>query len=75
MLSNTAPALDGGYLANKASSQDLQAEYAQLRDELEHLLTNPVKDFQRIDALVDRLELVQLAFKEQHGIKGNNPNE
>ncbi|MBG6073399.1 MULTISPECIES: hypothetical protein [unclassified Polaromonas] len=72
---NTTPPFPGSYLPNKAVTTDLKTEYAHLRDELERLLTEPDKDFQRIDALVDQLELVQLAFKEQHGIKGNNPNE
>ena len=75
MLSNTLPSIESGFVPSKTSPQGLQTEYAPLREELERLLTDPVKDFQRIDALVDRLELVQLAFKEQHGIKGNNPNE
>ncbi|NDP61245.1 hypothetical protein [Polaromonas sp.] len=73
---NTTPSLRSGYLANvEAVNTDLPTEYAHLREELERLLTEPEKDFQRIDALVDELEMVQLAFKEQHGIKGNNPNE
>lgn len=72
---NTTPPLSSSYLPNEAANTDLQTEYAHLRDELERLLTEPVKDFPRIDALVDQLELVQLAYKEQHGIKGNNPNE
>lgn len=72
---NMTPPLSSSYLPNEAVNTDLKTEYAHLRDELERLLTEPEKDFQRIDALVDQLELVQLAFKEQHGIKGNNPNE
>ena len=72
---NMTPPLSSSYLPNEAVNKDLKSEYAHLRDELERLLTEPEKDFQRIDALVDQLELVQLAFKEQHGIKGNNPNE
>ena len=75
MSLNTTPSLHSGYLANELANADLQTEYARMREELERLLTEPDKDFQRIDALVDQLELVQLAFKEQHGIKGNNPNE
>jgi cell division FtsZ-interacting protein ZapD len=72
---NTTPPRSG-YLAHvEAVNTDLRTEYAHLREELERLLTEPDKDFQRIDALVDQLEMVQLAFKEQHGIKGNNPNE
>ena len=72
---NTIPSLRSGYLANEPANTDFPAEYARLREELKRLLTEPDKDFKRIDALVDRLELVQLAFKDQHGIKGNNPNE
>ena len=72
---NTTPPLRSGYLPNELANTDLPTEYARMREELEHLLTEPNKDFKRIDALVDELELVQLAFKDQHGIKGNNPNE
>ena len=38
-------------------------------------MSEPIKDFPRIDYLVDHLEMLQLAIKEKHGIKGNNPNE
>ena len=72
---NTTPSLRSGYLPDALANTDLQSEYARLRKELERLLTEPDKDFQKIDAVVDELELVQLAFKDQHGIKGNNPNE
>lgn len=72
---HTTPSLRSSYLPNEAANTDLQAEYAHLREELERLLAEPDKDFQKIDVLVDQLELVQLAYKEQHGIKGNNPNE
>ncbi|MDB5885664.1 MAG: hypothetical protein JWR74_1835 [Polaromonas sp.] len=65
----------GTQLPAQAPGNDLQAEYGHLRDELARLLTEPVKNFPRIDELVDQLERVQLAFKQQHGIKGNNPNE
>lgn len=54
---------------------DLKADYARLRVELEALMMQPVKDFLRIDQIVDQLEQVQLAIKEEHGVKGNNPNE
>lgn len=54
---------------------DLKADYARLRVELEALMMQPVKDFLRIDQVVDQLEQVQLAIKEEHGVKGNNPNE
>lgn len=54
---------------------DLMADYARLRVELQALMMQPVKDFLRIDQIVDQLEQVQLALKEEHGVKGNNPNE
>ena len=54
---------------------DLQAEYDHLREELERQMAEPVKNFPKIDNLVDQLELLQLAIKGKHGIKGNNPNE
>lgn len=54
---------------------DLKADYARLRVELQALMMQPVKDFLRIDQIVDQLEQVQLALKEEHGVKGNNPNE
>ncbi len=72
---NTTPSPRSGYLPDDVANADLPVEYAHMREELERLLTEPIKDFQRIDALVDELEMVQLALKEQHGIKGNNPNE
>ena len=72
---NTTPSLRSGYFPDGLGNTDFPTEYARLREELERLLTEPDKNFKRIDALVDQLELVQLAFKEQHGIKGNNPNE
>ena len=75
MLLNSAPAAGSGYLPGIAANTDLQAEYNRLRIELERLLTEPEKDLAKVDILVDQLEKVQLAFKGQHGIKGNNPNE
>lgn len=75
MLSTTSQAVHNRYVASDAGQPDMQAEYARLREELERLLTDPVKDFEKIDALVDQLERVQLAFKAQHGVIGNNPNE
>jgi cell division FtsZ-interacting protein ZapD len=54
---------------------DLKLEYARMRAELQALLEAPVKDYPRIDELVNELERVQLAIKGEHGIKGNNPNE
>ncbi|WP_327081860.1 hypothetical protein [Polaromonas sp. CG_9.5] len=53
----------------------MEKEYDQMREEMERLMTESVKDFPRIDHLVDQLEMLQLAIKEKHGIKGNNPNE
>lgn len=56
-------------------SGDLSADYECLRDELERRMAEPVKDFARIDEIIDRLELIQLAIKGEHGVRGNNPNE
>lgn len=58
-----------------ASRPSLQARYDELRAELVRLMAAPVKDFLRIDQLVDQLEQLQLTLKGEHGIKGNNPNE
>jgi len=64
------------FAASSSSTEpDLQAEYESSREQLERLMAAPVKDFPAIDELVDRLELLQLAIKGEHGIKGNNPNE
>ena len=75
MQSNSMPAVAPAFVPDLNANTDFQAEYSRLRSELERLLTEPVKDFPKIDSLVDHLEKVQLAFKGQHGIKGNNPNE
>jgi hypothetical protein len=75
MHSDPAPIGRSGYIDADAANSDLQRKYALLREELEHAMAEPVKDFPRIDKLVGQLELLQLAIKEQHGIKGNNPNE
>jgi hypothetical protein len=53
----------------------LESRYAELRAQLEALDAAPVKDFARIDQLIDELEKLQLAIKAEHGIKGNNPLE
>jgi hypothetical protein len=55
--------------------RDLQAEYAHLRAQLQALQAAPVKDYAKIDQLVDELEKIQLDIKAQHGIQGNNPLE
>jgi hypothetical protein len=75
MSSDPRPSVRSGYIKPDAMNPDLESEYDHLREELERLMTEPIKDFPRIDHLVDQLELIQLAIKEQHGIKGNNPNE
>lgn len=75
MLFNSSTAVGSGYVPDMAANADLQAEYRRLRGELERLLAEPEKDLAKVDMLVDQLEKVQLAFKGQHGIKGNNPNE
>jgi len=53
----------------------MEKEYDDMREEMERLMREPIKDFPRIDHLVNQLEMLQLAIKETHGIKGNNPNE
>ena len=75
MPPDSAPAARSGYLSADDLNQDLPAQYDCLREELERLMAEPVKDFPGIDLLVDRIELLQLAIKEKHGIQGNNPNE
>ena len=75
MPSKPPAAVGSSYVPDMAANADLQAEYRLLREELERLLAEPEKDLAKVDMLVDRLEKVQLAFKGQHGIKGNNPNE
>jgi hypothetical protein len=52
-----------------------ESDYAALRVQLEALQAAPVKDYARIDQLIDELEKLQLAIKAEHGIKGNNPIE
>jgi hypothetical protein len=54
---------------------DLESAYARLRAQLQALQEAPVKDFAKIDQLIEQLEQIQLAIKAEHGIKGNNPNE
>ncbi|MEO6321225.1 MAG: hypothetical protein ABIR56_11115 [Polaromonas sp.] len=75
MPSHPTPAGRSVYVDPAALNPDLEREYDHLREELERLMAEPVKDFPRIDHLVDQLERLQLAIKEKHGIKGNNPNE
>lgn len=71
-----APAVPGGASpSGSLRNPSLQAQYDHLRSELERLMREPVKDYARLDHLVDQLELLQLAIKGEHGIKGNNPNE
>ena len=68
------PAAVSGYLP-EPFLKPVASDYERLREELERLMSEPVKDFPRIDQLVDDLELLQLAIKETQGVKGNNPNE
>lgn len=53
----------------------LESSYAELRAQLQALQAAPVKDFAKIDQLIDELEKLQLAIKAEHGVKGNNPVE
>lgn len=55
--------------------RDLEADYARLRAQLQALQAAPVKDFAKIDQLIEELERLQLAIKAEHGIQGNNPLE
>lgn len=55
--------------------RDLEADYARLRVQLQALQAAPVKDFAKIDQLIEELEKLQLAIKAEHGIHGNNPLE
>ena len=75
MPSDSKPALHNGTISTDTINTDLESEYDHLREEMERLMTEPIKDFPRIDYLVNQLERLQLTIKEQHGIKGNNPNE
>ena len=53
----------------------LAAEYDALRHELKRLLSAPKKDMPAVARVIDRLDAVHLAFKQAHGLHGNNPNE
>jgi hypothetical protein len=75
MPSDSAPAARSGHFSADDLNRDRTAQYQRLREDLERLMAGPVKDLPAIDQLLDRLERLQLAIKEQHGIKGNNPNE
>ena len=75
MPSNPTFTETSGYLDSALTNPHMEREYNNMREELERLMSEPIKDFPRIDYLVDQLELLQLAIKEKHGIKGNNPNE
>lgn len=55
--------------------RDLEADYARLRAQLQALQAAPVKDFAKIDQIIDELEKLQLAIKAEHGLQGNNPIE
>jgi hypothetical protein len=54
---------------------ELAAEYDRLREELKRVLAEPVKDKAAASRLMERLDAVHMAFKEAHGLHGNNPNE
>lgn len=54
---------------------DLESDYLRLRAQLQALQAEAVKDFPKIDQLINQLERLQLAIKERHGLKGSNPNE
>ena len=52
----------------------LAAVYDALHDELKRLLAAPRKDMAAVAAVMERLDAAYLAFKEAHGLHGNNPN-
>ena len=54
---------------------DLESDYGHLREEMERLMAEPVQDLPRIDWIIEALERLQLKFKAEQGIQGNNPNE
>jgi len=54
---------------------DLESDYGHLREEMERLMAEPVQDLPRIDWIIEELERLQLKFKAEQGIQGNNPNE
>ena len=58
-----------------SSADRLAGRYDALRDELKRLLAAPVKDMAAVADVMDRLDAVHQAFKEAHGLHGNNPNE
>jgi len=55
--------------------EELAAEYDRLREELKRVLGAPVKDMAAASRLMDELDAVHMAYKEAHGLHGNNPNE
>lgn len=75
MISDHEPVEPGYYDIQNPVNGDLEIEYQRLRETLQILQAEPVKNFAAIDALIDQLERLQLAIKGEHGIKGNNPNE
>lgn len=54
---------------------DLEFEYLRLRAQLQALQAQAIKDFPKIDHLIDELERLQFAIKASHDLQGNNPNE
>lgn len=75
MTSDHVPDFANSYARQAGLGGDLNVDYERLREELEQKMSESVKDFVRIDELIDQLELIQLAIKGEQGVKGNNPNE
>lgn len=75
MMPDHMPTAAGEGDVEKLINEDLETEYERLRQTLQVLQAEPVKNLAAIDALIDQLERLQLAIKGQHGIKGNNPIE
>ena len=60
---------------NSLAADRLAARYDALRHELKRLLGAPEKDMPAVARVIDELDAVHLAFKEAHGLHGNNPND
>jgi hypothetical protein len=61
--------------STRTAIDELAAEYDRLREALRQVLAAPVKDLAAASRLMDRLDAVHMAYKEAHGLHGNNPND
>lgn len=72
MIPLTAPLVAPAPLPSHGTATE---RYDQCRSALVAEQEKPDKDFARIDALINTLEILQLEIKREHGLQGNNPNE